>query len=271
MKKNYQKVILITGASTGIGCACARYLSRQGYVVFGTSRTLKEQQLPYHLVQMDVTDLQSVKKGVDEICNRAGNIDVVINNAGIGIAGAVTDTSVEEAQQQFDTNFFGVMRVCQEVIPRMRAQQHGLIINMSSLAGLVSVPYQGLYSASKFALEGVSQAMRMELAPYNIKVVLINPGDFKTSFTANRHIIQKYLHTPHRQFTKTLEIITKDEQRGSSPEKIGRLVEKIIEKKRPKTNYLVGSPAEIVFAKLVGILPAGIKEKILADHYKIEG
>ena len=269
MKKKSQKVILITGVSSGIGCACARYLSGQGHVVFGTSRTHNNPQLPYHIVSMDVTDLQSVKEGIKYIYSKVASIDVVINNAGIGIAGAVTDTCVEEAQYQFDTNFFGVLRVCQEVIPYMKDQQQGMIINISSVAGLVSVPYQGLYSASKFALEGASQAMRMELAQHNIKVVLVNPGDFKTSFTDNRYIIRKYHHKPPEQFTKTLDIIKRDEQKGDSPEKIGRLIAKIIHKKKPKANYLIGSPAEILFARLINVLPAGAKEKILADHYKI--
>ena len=261
MKKDFQKVILITGASSGIGSACARHLLRQGLVVFGTSRIQNKSQLPYHNVIMDVTDLQSVKAGIEYIYQKAGRIDIMINNAGIGIAGAVSDTSLEEAQHQFDTNFFGVLRVCQQVIPLMKSQQHGMIINMSSLAGLVSVPYQGLYSASKFALEGASQAMRMELAPHNIKVVLVNPGDFKTSFTDNRYIIQKYRHSPSSQFAKTLEVIKKDEQKGSSPEKVGRLVAKIIQKKQPKANYLVGSPTEILFAKLLKFYLPGQKRK----------
>ena len=269
MKNNYQKVVLITGASSGIGEACARYLSEQGHVVFGTSRTLKEPQLPYHLMQMDVTNEHSIKEVTHIIYNRMGRIDVLINNAGTGIAGAVADTSVEEAQKQLDTNFFGILRVCHEVIPKMKAQQQGLIINMSSMAGLIGLPYQGLYCASKFALEGVSRAMRMELAQYNIKVVLVNPGDFKTSFTANRSVIKKYLHAPPQQFIRTLDVINKDEKKGSSPEKIGSLIGKIIQKRNPKSNYIVGSPAEIAFAKLINVLPTKITDKILTSHYKI--
>lgn len=269
MKSHDQKIILITGASSGIGKACAKHLSGQGHVVFGTSRTLKEAQLPYHLMQMDVANEQSIQEVIHSIYDNTGRIDVLINNAGMGMAGAVSDTSVEEAQKQFDTNFFGVLRVCHAVIPQMQTQKQGLIINMSSMAGLIGLPYQGLYSASKFALEGVSRAMRLELAPYNIKVVLINPGDFKTSFTNNRSIIKKYLHTSPMQFTRTLDIINHDEQKGSSPERIGYLIEKIIQKRSPKTNYIVGSPAEMVFAKLINVLPARTIDKILGSHYKI--
>ena len=270
MENNYQKVVLITGASSGIGEACARYLSGQGHVVFGTGRTLKMPQLPYHFMQMDVTNACSIQEVIHTIYNNVGRIDVLINNAGTGIAGAVEDTSVEEAQKQLDTNFFGVLRVCHEVIPHMKVQQQGLIINMSSMAGLIGLPYQGLYSASKFALEGVSRAMRMELAQYNIKVVLVNPGDFKTSFTTNRSVIKKYLHAPPQQFTRTLNIINQDEQKGSSPEKIGSLIGKIIQKRNPKSNYIVGSPAEIAFAKLINVLPTKVTDKILTSHYKID-
>lgn len=270
MEKNCQKVVLITGTSSGIGEACARYLSGQGYVVFGTSRTLKKPQLPYHLMQMDVTNEYSVQEVIHTIYERVGRIDVLINNAGMGIAGAVADTATEEAQKQLDTNFFGVLRVCKAVIPRMKVQNQGLIINMSSMAGLIGLPYQGLYSASKFALEAASQAMRMELAPYNIKVVLVNPGDFKTSFTANRSIIKQYLHNPPKQFTRTLNIINQDEQKGSSPEKIGYLIEKIIRKRKPKANYIMGSTAEKLFIRLTKVLPAGVTDRILLSHYRID-
>lgn len=270
MKNTHQKIILITGASSGLGEASARFLSKQGHVVFGTSRTLKNAQLPYHLVEMDVTNKSSVQNAIQNIYEQVGKIDVIVNNAGSAIGGAVADTSIEEAQQQLDVNFLGTLRVCQAIIPKMKVQQQGMIINISSIAGLVGMPYQGIYSASKFALEGVSQAMRMELSPYNIKVVLINPGDFKTSITANRSIIKSYLPTPPSQFTRTLDIINRDEQQGNSPEKIARLIGKIIQKRNPKAKYLVGSLPETIFAKLTHILPVKLSDKILADHYKIE-
>jgi len=269
LKNKSQKIIFITGASSGIGLACARYLSEQGYVVFGSGRTKNKQQVPYHHLQMDVTNQASIRAAVQCIYDKAGRIDLLINNAGTGIAGSVADTSVEEAQQQFDTNFFGVLRVCQEVVPQMKTQGQGMIINMSSIGGLIGLPYQGLYCASKFALEGASRAMRMELTSYNIKVVLINPGDFQTSFSANRSIIRKYLDAPPAQFSRTLATINKDEQNGGNPEKIARLIEKIIWKRNPKTNYMVGSLAEIVFARLMHILPAKVTEGILSSHYKL--
>ncbi|MGC8873617.1 MAG: SDR family NAD(P)-dependent oxidoreductase, partial [Chloroflexia bacterium] len=155
-------VVLITGASSGIGLACARYLADRGYRVFGTSRHPEAcPPEPFPMIQMDVCDDASVLRGVEAVRERAGRIDVLVNNAGIGYGGAIEDTSLEEAHRQFETNFFGALRLCRAVLPIMRAQGSGLIVNMSSIGGLIGLPFQGLYSATKFALEGMSEALRL--------------------------------------------------------------------------------------------------------------
>src|SRR5437660_4757423 len=182
-----KQVVLIAGASSGIGRVCGEYLAGKGMTVYGASRSLQAGNgAAFAALQVDVTDDNSVQQCVEKIQQEQGRLDVVINCAGYGVAGAVEDTSPEEAMAQFDTNFFGTHRVCRAVLPIMRQQRSGIIINISSIAGLLAVPFQAFYSASKFAMEGMTEALRMEVRPFGIRVALIEPGDFKSEFPANR-------------------------------------------------------------------------------------
>ena len=185
MKARNDRVVLITGASSGIGKACADHLAKGGYRVYGTSRK-PPSVAPFRMMQLDVTDDESVEGTVNELLKREGRIDVLVNNAGIAMAGAIEDTSVEEARTQLETNFFGAFRMCWVVVPTMRAQKYGYIVTISSIGGQIAIPFQGLYSASKFALEGLSESLRMEVRPFGIKVILIQPGDHRTALT-QRH------------------------------------------------------------------------------------
>ena len=185
---NSDRIILITGASSGIGKSCAEYLSKKGFIVFGTSRNAsfppKDIGGKYPImIKMDINDDDSIKNAIEYIIKEFGRIDVLINNAGYGIGGAIEDYTIEKVKEQFETNFFGQLRVCNSILPIMRNQQSGLIINISSIGGLLGLPFQGLYSATKFAIEGMTEALRMEVKEFGIKVVLVEPGDFKTSFT----------------------------------------------------------------------------------------
>src|SRR6266498_4866639 len=166
-----QKVVIVTGASSGIGKSCAEYLKQRGHKVYCASRST-EDQLSDGKISLDVDNDDSVNRAVQRVFEHAGRIDVVINAAGFGIVGAVEDTAIAEAKTQFETNFFGVVRVCKAVLPVMREQGSGLIINISSIAGLVSLPFQAFYSASKFALEGMTEGLRMEVAPFGVRIVL---------------------------------------------------------------------------------------------------
>ena len=171
------------------------------------------------MIQMDVTDDTSIKTAVRHIVDKEGHLDVVVNNAGIGVAGSIEDTSMEEIKFQFETNFFGVFRVCHEVLPIMRIQRSGYIINISSIAGLIGVPFQGAYSASKFALEGLTEALRMEIKSFGIHTVLIEPGDFNTGFTINRIKTKKSQISSiySDRFKRALHIMKEDERNGSKP------------------------------------------------------
>jgi NAD(P)-dependent dehydrogenase (short-subunit alcohol dehydrogenase family) len=265
------KVILITGASSGIGKACLDHLASRGHRVFGTSRKNPGKAGATDLIPMDVTDERSVREGVLSVVGEAGRLDVVVNNAGMGFAGAVEETSVEEAQRQFDTNFFGVLRVCRAALPILRRQRSGLILNISSIGGVIGLPFEGLYSASKFALEGLSEALRLEVRQFGIRVVLVEPGDIKTRFGANRvQTRESSVASAYQASMETvLGVIRHDEDHAPPPEKVARLVGKIVEKRSPALRYTVGLLMQRLGTGFKGILPAGIFESIIRSIYKI--
>lgn len=265
------QVVLITGVSSGLGKACAEYLSKLGYKVYGTSRKPTADILPYKIISMDVTNEESVRSAVGEVIAGEGRIDVLMNNAGFGAGGALENFSIEEAWKQLDTNFFGIARVITSVLPFMRANKSGKIINISSIGGLMGLPFQGFYSASKFAIEGYSEALAMEVIPYNIKVVVVNPGDFKTGFTSNRTFTAKDSKGSdyENHFRKAVSIMEKDEQGGSDPIVLARTIVKIIRKKNPKFRYIVGRFDQRLMARLKPLLPHRLTQWILTDHYKV--
>ncbi len=265
------KVILITGASSGIGKVCAEFLCSKGHRVYGTSRKPSTETRPFEMIAMDVNDDTSVAAGISHIVDREGRLDVVINNAGMGIAGALEDTSMDELKFQFETNFFGAFRVCKAVLPTMRAQQSGYIINVSSLAGLIGVPFQGAYSASKFALEGLTEVLRMEVKSFGIHSVLIEPGDFNTGFTDNRIKTHQSQENTRYQasFNAALGVMEKDETNGAKPDEIAVLVDHIIGHPHPRPRYTVGSAVQKFAVTLKKLIPSRLFEAIIMKTYKI--
>ncbi len=266
------KVVLITGASSGIGQACARHLARRGYQVFGTSRRPRlGAEEPFEMIPMDVTDEDSVRQGVATVLARAGRLDAAVNNAGFGFGGAVEDTSIDEAQETFDTNFFGMLRVCRAVLPHLRERRAGTIVNVSSLAGLIAQPFVGMYCASKFAMEGVSEALRMEVRPFGIHVVMIEPGDTRTGFTANRRRTQaSQAASPYADnMQRTLAVIEHDEQTGTSPEAVARLLERILRSRSPRLRYPVASTFQRVATVARKVMPGGVFERVLMQYYRV--
>jgi NAD(P)-dependent dehydrogenase (short-subunit alcohol dehydrogenase family) len=265
------KVVLITGASSGIGKICAEHLHGRGFKVYGASRTSPATKPGYDHIQINVDDDASVAAGINRIVVTNGRIDAVVNCAGFGIAGSVEDTSVAEAKAQFETNFFGVLRICKAVLPSMRQHHSGLIINISSIAGVVSLPFQGFYSAGKFALEGMTEALRMEVAPYGVRVVLVEPGDFRTQFAANRKLTEKSQNDSAYQerFNKALTVFEKEENNGADPTAIARLIERLIRKPNPKLRYSVGPAFQRVVPALKQILPHKLYERLFMKYYNI--
>ncbi|MFQ6612575.1 MAG: SDR family oxidoreductase [Fidelibacterota bacterium] len=270
-----KKVVLISGASSGIGYACATYLANKGYTVYGTSRQLEKVANPekeWTMLSLDVRQNQSVVDCIQQILTKEGHLDAVVNNAGFGISGAIEDTSLEEAKDQFEVNFFGALRIIQNVLPTMRRQGQGTIINISSLGGLIGLPFQALYSASKFALEGLSEALYKEVRSAGIQIVLIEPGDFKTAFTANRRTTAKsQSDTSYKEaFSRALAIMEQDETQGDDPLKIARLVEQILTTTDPRLRYRVGAFTQKLAVSLKAVLPNRVFDWLIMNHYSID-
>jgi NAD(P)-dependent dehydrogenase (short-subunit alcohol dehydrogenase family) len=265
------KVILITGISTGFGRETASLLARRGHVVYGTMRKEGEAGEAVRVLQMDLTDPASISGAVETVVRNEGRIDVLINNAGMHTGGPAETSPLEHIRLQMDTNFLGMVRLTREVLPVMRGQGGGMIINLSSIGGFMGLPFQAFYSASKFAIEGFSEALRMEVRAFNIKVVVIEPGDFHTNNTMNR---RNFLapSTPgdayHEQFKKSLAIIEKDETGGRDPVLLARKLVRIAESRNPARHYIIASVDQKLAVVLKRILPAGWFGRILASHYK---
>lgn len=267
MKK---KTILITGATSGIGLSIAGHLHAVGHDVIGAARNPdRAVGAAFRLVKLDVDSDDSVSACVNEIAAAGKRIDVLINNAGVGIAGSVEETSAEEAKAQFETNYFGAARMCRAALPGMRAAGKGLIINISSLGGLASAPFHAHYCASKFAIEGLSEGLRMEVAPFGVNVVLVEPGDFKTGFTAGRKVAAEACgSSPYNpRFAKSLKKMEESEMNGPDPIMIAKLVARIIDHPSPKFRYAVAAPPQNLMPALKRFLPWSAIEKIISSHY----
>ena len=265
-------MVLVTGASSGIGMACADLLARRGFRVYGASRTAPEPEHAFRFVEMDVEDDASVAGGVARVLEREGRIDAAVNCAVFGIAGAVEDTSVDEARRQFETNFFGVLRVCRAVLPAMRERRAGTIVNVSSIAGRVPLPFQAFYSASKFALEGMSEALRMEVRPFGIRVVLVEPGNYRTRFTANRRAVAAAAHdaSAYRPwFSAAMEVVEAEEMGGWDPQPVARVVERVLRAGAPGVRYSVGPAFERLVPLARSILPHALYEALIRRHYRL--
>jgi len=270
MEKENRRVVLVTGASSGIGLACATHLAGRGFRVYGTSRRAAAGS-PGNVTMLtaDVTDDRSVEQAIATVLDREGRLDIVVNNAGMGIAGPVESTSIEQAKGQFEVNFFGAFRVCRAVLPAMRRQRSGYIINIGSIGGLLAIPYQSMYSASKFALEGLSEALRMEVRPFGIRVVIIEPGDHKTALTENRQFTEISIATDaySPSFEAALLKTAHDEQSGPGPEQIARLLYRIVNQRHPRLRYTIGPIPQRAAVWLKRLTPYSILEYTMRTYY----
>jgi len=265
------KIILVTGGTSGIGNAICTFLHHKGYTVYGTGRDLKQiSGFPFSLIKMDVRNPQSIQDAIAEIIQKSKRIDIVINNAGIGITGPLEEIPLEEMKNNFDTNLFGPIEVIKAVLPQMRLQQSGLIINITSIAGYMGLPYRSIYSASKGALELVTEALRMEVAPFGIRVTNIAPGDFATNIASRRYHVPLEEKSAYRKsYDHILYMINKHVDKGSNPDDMAKVVYKLIQTSQPKIHYKVGSFLQKFSIVLKRILPDIIYEKMLIKHYKL--
>lgn len=268
-------VVLITGASSGIGKSSAEFLSHKGYKVYALARRMEKleplKSLGITPMYLDVTDESSIQKVVAEIYAIEGKIDVLFNNAGYGLYGPIEDVSIADAKAQFDVNLFGLANMIKHVLPIMRKQGYGKIINTSSIGGKVASLLGGWYHASKFALEGFSDSLRMELKPFNIQVVLIQPGLIKTEFMQRTYDYASNINKDSA-YQKTITHVMKQAERdylsgkvGSDPVVVAKGVYKAIKARKPKTRYAMGT---LSFVALFGrkILPDKVLDYIVANR-----
>ncbi|WP_282135782.1 SDR family oxidoreductase [Seonamhaeicola maritimus] len=265
------KVVLITGGSSGIGKSIGEFLFDRGFVVYGTSRNpdnYKESKFP--ILALDLKENNTIVESVQTIIKKEGRIDVLINNAGAGITGPIEEIPETEIKNNFETNFFGPINVIKTVLPQMRQQNDGLIINVTSIAGYMGLPYRGVYSASKGALELITEAFRMELKDFNIKMTNVAPGDFATNIAAGRYHAPLLKDSPYkRPYGNTLELMNAHVDSGSDPNLMAKEVFKIINTNNPKVHYKVGEFMQKFSIILKRILPDKVYEKLLMNHYKL--
>lgn len=265
------KIVLITGGSSGIGKAIGEFLHHKGYTVYGTSRNPERiLNSVFPLIALDVRNADSIHTAVQKIISISKRIDVVINNAGVGITGPLEEIPAEEIRNNFETNLFGPIEVMKAVLPQMREQKSGLIINITSIAGYMGLPYRSIYSASKGALELITEALRMEVKSFGINITNIAPGDFATNIAAGR------FHAPLNPasayavpYGNTLAAMNAHVDTGSNPNEMAEAVYGIIRNPNPHIHYKVGLFMQKFSIVLKRMLPDKVYEKMLMNHYKL--
>lgn len=265
------KVVLITGGSSGIGKSVGEFLKTKGFVVYGTSRNPdKYPDSKFPIVALDVTKTESIKSCITEVLKLEKKIDVLINNAGAGITGPVEEIPDEEIKRNFETNFFGPINVIKAVLPSMRAQNSGLIINVTSIAGYMGLPFRGVYSASKGALELITEAFRMELKDFNIEMTNVAPGDFATNIAAGRYHAPVLEGSPYNEkYGHSLKTMDAHVDEGGDPNEMAKAIYNIIQTSKPKIHYKVGAFMQKFSVVLKRILPDKVYEKMLMKHYEL--
>ncbi len=265
------KVVLITGGSSGIGKSVGEFLTQKGCIVYGTSRNpQKIKNHPFQLVALDVNNMESINQAVAEVIAAEGKLDVLVNNAGMGITGPIEETPTNEMRKVFDTNLFGAIDVMKAVLPQMRKQQSGLIINVTSIAGYMGLPFRGIYSATKGALEIVTEAIRMEVKNFGIEVSNVAPGDFATNIASGRYHTPVFENSPYKKvYQENLDLMNAHVDSGGDPIEMAKAIYKVMNTSKPKIHYKVGDFMQKFSIVLKKILPDKIYEKLLMNHYKL--
>lgn len=266
-----QKIVLVTGGSSGIGKSIGSFLKSKGYTVYGTTRN-KSNHLDFSefdLLEMDVGNVSSIQQTVQEIIAREGRLDLVVNNAGIGITGPIEETPHIEILKAFETNFHGPLHVTKAVMPQMRKQGGGYIINITSIAGYMGLPYRGIYSATKGALELATEAIRMEAKDSGIYICSLAPGDFATNIASGRYHVPVSENSAYMNYGRSLEMMNAHVKAGKDPILVAKTVFNIANTRSPKVHYRVGAPMQKFSLFLKKILPDKLFEKLLMNHYKL--
>lgn len=272
VEEKEKPVALVTGASSGLGKVMAEALAKEGYRVFGTSRHPGRAAAPsgVQLVAMDVDDDASVENAVRAVTDEAGRLDLLLCSAGFGLMGPVEDSAPADMIAQFQTNVFGVHRACRAALPHLRRRPAAKIVVVGSLAGIVGLPYQGMYSASKFALEGYCEALRMELRDSPGRVALIQPGDFSTGFTGSRRFVAD-VSAPHQAtFARALAIVEEDEANGGDIALIADAIVRLAADPAPPLRTVVASEEQTELAEARPTMDPAEWEALIAEHYGLE-
>jgi len=251
-----EKVALVTGSSSGIGFETALALARENYFTFASMRNTdkaekiqeiaKKENLNLVVIELDVDKEESIKSAVKKIQEQKGRIDVLVNNAGYGLFGCVEDITIGDLKAQFETNFFGVVRLIQEIAPSMRKQGSGIIVNVSSVAGRIGFPGTPAYISSKFALEGLSECLRYELSPFGIKTIIIEPGVIKTNFFSSMKVTEAKQDSPYKEITeKVMNGVKMMSEMGTPPDEVAKTIVNAIKTEDPLPRYIVGSDASM--------------------------
>ncbi len=263
-------IVFITGVSSGFGLETARLLAQEGHTVYGTVRREVEPLPQVHYLHVDVRDRDAVLNAVAQVIEKEGRIDVLVNNAGMGIGGPLEFATEEEIRLQMDTNFMGLVHCVDAVLPHMRRQGGGKIIALSSIGGLMGLPFQGFYSASKFAIEGYCEALRLETQQQGIKVVVLRPGDFATGFTGSRKkVADEAALQAYPLYREAIEKVEHDENGGLKPVVLAQKISRIINMQHPRNGYVVASFEQKLSVWIKRILPAKWFDRILGSYYKL--
>ena len=262
------KVALVTGTSSGFGKATAALLAAQGFRVFGTSRGPAPSGFAsYELLSLDVRSDLSVQECIETVLHRAGRIDLLVNNAGYALGGALEENTVSDAQAEFDTNVFGALRLINAVLPIMRHQGGGQIISVSSLLGVIALPYLSLYSSSKFALEGMMEGLRSEVRPFNIAVSLVEPAFFKTNFAVQAPAQPLADYAPLRE--PVLQYVSRAVEQGPDPGQVAKVILRVAITPRPRLRYRVGPRANLLVG-LRQLLPGSLFEAMYRRIFHLD-
>lgn len=270
-------VALVTGASTGIGRATARLLASSGYRVFATVRTPEaeatlRQDGSMEVLRLDVGEEAAVSRTVRDVLDRAGHVDALVNNAGYALVGATEDLTRDRLRRQFEVNVFGAMQLCREVLPSMRARRSGRIVNVSSLAGRVSVPLMGAYCGSKFAIEALTDALRVEARPFGVGVALVEPGPVVTEFQRNALAVSQDILTSESVYRPVYRAYLDggfDMGRGATAERVARVIRRALTARRPRSRYRVRF-VDSVATGFVQITPRAVMDWVLARWMAID-
>lgn len=260
------KVALVTGVSSGIGKATAARLAQMGFRTFGTVRTDATPQPGLELVRVDVRDDRSVKDGVAKVLELAGRIDVLVNNAGAALIGPAEETSIDEARELFETNFFGLLRMTQAVLPAMRSQRSGRIVNISSVLGFLPAPYMSVYAASKHAVEGYSESLDHEVRGFGVRVIAVEPAFTRTSISRQREGKEKRLSDYNDVRQRVAERINDNIAHGADPSVVADVVARAVTDPTPRLRYPVGRQATLL-SILRSIAPASVLDKGIRKRY----